>query len=445
MSFIILVPNICVSDKHSLSLLGAPIYNDAFPSHINSKIEKFHLSSDLLYKIKPHMALFILRLCLFTPKFLYLLRSCSIWHLRTLIEPIDNVLKKSLTKILNLQFDDRSWRQATLPIRLGGLGIRTASSVALPAFLSSTHSTLTLISKILILSIADVRVSGQADAVAHWISSYPGENLPVNRESQRGWDLPQLKLTFACLLEHSNDVDKARLLAVSEKESGHWLHSLPSLNIGTLLDATVLRIAICLRLGTKICERHTCRGCGYHVDELGRHGLSCAKSAGRIYRHATLNDIIRRALVTAAVPAKLEPCGLSRDDGKRPDGMTLVPWRLGRALVWDVTCVDTLAPSHISSTRHGAGAAAENAQILKRRKYSCLSDDYEFAALAMETMGPWSSDTKCAFEDIGKRLVLASGDLRARDFFAQRLSLTIQRGNAASIMGTMEHLEDLLF
>jgi hypothetical protein len=28
---------------------------------------------------------------------------------------------------------------------------------------------------------------------------------------------------------------------------------------------------------------------------------------------------------------------LSRDDGKRPDGMTLVPWIKGQPLVWDVT------------------------------------------------------------------------------------------------------------
>ncbi|XP_073949065.1 lipase 3-like [Choristoneura fumiferana] len=38
---------------------------------------------------------------------------------------------------------------------------------------------------------------------------------------------------------------------------------------------------------------------------------------------------------------------MARDDGKRPDGVTLVPWKLGRALMWDATCVDTFALSHI--------------------------------------------------------------------------------------------------
>ncbi|CAH2268951.1 jg6978 [Pararge aegeria aegeria] len=91
-------------------------------------------------------------------------------------------------------------------------------------------------------------------------------------------------------------------------------------------------------------------------------GLSCSRSAGRFSRHSTINDIIRRSLATAHVPAVLEPIGLARSDGKRPDGMTLIPWRLGRSLVWDATCVDTLAASHIQATSSMVGAAATSAE-----------------------------------------------------------------------------------
>ncbi|CAH2240819.1 jg13453 [Pararge aegeria aegeria] len=69
------------------------------------------------------------------------------------------------------------------------------------------------------------------------------------------------------------------------------------------------------------------------------------------------------------VPAVLEPIGLARSDGKRPDGMTFIAWRLGRSLVWDATCVDTLAASHIQATSYMVGAAATNAEQAKRRKY----------------------------------------------------------------------------
>ena len=63
------------------------------------------------------------------------------------------------------------------------------------------------------------------------------------------------------------------------------------------------------------------------MDKLGTHELSCRFSAGRHYRHAMLNDILHRALSSANVP---EPTGLDRADGKRPDGITMVPWSNGR-------------------------------------------------------------------------------------------------------------------
>ncbi|KAJ4450342.1 hypothetical protein ANN_01762 [Periplaneta americana] len=72
-----------------------------------------------------------------------------------------------------------------------------------------------------------------------------------------------------------------------------------------------------------------------------------------------LNDIYERW-----VPSILEPSGISRSDGKRPDGLTLVPWRVGKSLIWDSTCVDTLAPSHLSSTSKTPGSAAESAAVI---------------------------------------------------------------------------------
>jgi hypothetical protein len=48
-------------------------------------------------------------------------------------------------------------------------------------------------------------------------------------------------------------------------------------------------------------------------------------------------------LTSIHVNSILESNRLSRDDGKRPDGTTLVSWIKGQPLVWDVTIVDTLA------------------------------------------------------------------------------------------------------
>ena len=60
-------------------------------------------------------------------------------------------------------------------------------------------------------------------------------------------------------------------------------------------------------------------------------------SAGRFPRHSALNDIIKRALDAAGFPFQLEPVGLDRGEGKRPDGITLFPFQSGKSLIWDAT------------------------------------------------------------------------------------------------------------
>jgi hypothetical protein len=44
------------------------------------------------------------------------------------------------------------------------------------------------------------------------------------------------KESHQLLEKMSTDKDQARLLALQEKESGAWLHALPSTNLSTLLD-----------------------------------------------------------------------------------------------------------------------------------------------------------------------------------------------------------------
>jgi hypothetical protein len=125
-------------------------------------------------------------------------------------------------------------------------------------------------------------------------------------------------------------------------------------------------------LGCNLCTPHICK-CNAKVDEIGIHGLRCSKSSGRFSRHTEINSIIiNRFLTSIHVSSILEPNGLSRDDGKRPDGMTLVPWIKGQPLVWDVTIVDTLADSYVLKTSEVSGLAAGMACKRKHSKYSSI-------------------------------------------------------------------------
>ena len=97
------------------------------------------------------------------------------------------------------------------------------------------------------------------------------------------------------------------------------------------------------------------------MDSRGLHGLSCNYSDGRFPRHSAMKDVIKRALQKADLPSVLEPPGLDRGDGSRPDGITVFPFSEGTSLVWDCTCVDTFAGVHLNRSamkqRRGAQTA----------------------------------------------------------------------------------------
>ena len=164
--------------------------------------------------------------------------------------------------------------------------------------------------------------------------------------------------------------------------------------------------------------------CGKLVEENGHHGLSCARSAGRFSRHHNLNTLVKQALSSIRVPSILEPYGLTRTDGKRPDGISLAPWEEGKQLVWDVTCVDLLAPSRIENgSVANPGTAAEDAEELKTAKYVCLTDKgYIFQPLAFEIQGGLGPSTSTFLKNLCKKLCVCNQEIRAGSFFRRRLS-----------------------
>ena len=220
------------------------------------------------------------------------------------------------------------------------MGIRSAIDLSLLSYLSSLHSTFELVSSILTPSGLTFESSPLHEALDQSSAEYP---MPPEdrRHLQHGWDELLYEHHFSSLLDSASDArTKARL--VSSSESGAWLGALPVPSLGTKLDNESLRIALGLRLGVPIIVEHTC-ACGSKVDVFGTHCLSCRRSGGRIPRHAAVNETICRALVSGGVPAVLEPVGVCRDDDKRPDGMSLIPWSWDILLLWDFTCSDTLA------------------------------------------------------------------------------------------------------
>ena len=123
------------------------------------------------------------------------------------------------------------------------------------------------------------------------------------------------------------------------------------------------------------------------IDSDGLHLLSSRYSAGRFQRHLALKDIVKRVLDATGTHSVLEPVGLDRGDGRRPDGITVFPFLQGNSLMWDATCYDILAPSLITTSSAFSGPAATAVEYSRRLKYASLASGYHFVPFSVKISG----------------------------------------------------------
>ena len=443
-----LAPQIKEISMDNLTLLGSPIMVEAIDGVLQSKLESFQLMCDRLKLLDPHDALFLLRHAFSLPKLTYFLRTSPCFKNTEMLKKYDKALRVALISILNVGMEDSSWEQCSLPVRMGGLGIRSASEISLPAYLSSVSATSEHITPLLPIYLRNGSNPFFTQATIQWSTLLSGEEFPVLKSVQAAWDIPLCKKRFENLLQSADTLeDKARLKAVSSEHASDWLNCIPLPSLSLKLNRQSLRIAVALRLGSRICRPHKCHctdttsGQPITVDIKGLHGLSCASAAGkgRIARHDRANDLIHRALASANYHCILEPTGLCRDK-KRPDGFSLYPYAEGKILAWDYTCRNTLADTYKEHTAEEVGYAAKEGEKEKFKNYEELvNDNYFVVPIAHETMGSWAPDSLKFLKDLGSRITESTGEKRARSFLFQSLSMNLQRGNALCVMGTVAH------
>ena len=165
--------------------------------------------------------------------------------------------------------------------------------------------------------------------------------------------------------------------------------------------------------------------------------MSCRRGSGRHSRHNQVNEILCRAFNAVGAFATREPHSLCGRSDKRPDGVTQIPWRRGRCLAWDATCPNTFAQSYVQTTSSVAGSAAAAAELKKQQKYSDTNIDIDFVPFAIETSGVWGEEALRLVNEIGRRTALVTHEPRSTAFLRQRISVAVQRGNAACINGTL--------
>ena len=106
------------------------------------------------------------------------------------------------------------------------------------------------------------------------------------------------------------------------------------------------------------------------------------------------------------------------------------------------------AVSHLNRAVLSPSPVANDVEHRKTTKYRSLASLYRFTPIAVETLGALGDEASAFFCDLGRRIASVYCRTRSSQFLMQRLSVTLQRGNAACVLGTVPSshgLDDLFY
>ena len=418
------------------SLLGCPIGGIKGITFLFRKIIKLlkKVRSDLQHQ--PRNTFYLLRNIYSQFNMQYILSCTPGAFANDLLQEFDEVQCSILSLIMNtpIECSDPAWIQATLPVKYGGLGVRSAVTLAPCAFLASASACYDLIHQILPDRLRGCHYPSFHESLSFWQQMH--NSPPPSGEASfnlNTWEDPCYKNIMTSLVDSMVDASsRIRILSSAKDESQGWIHGLLSSSLAQKMDNEVVRIAIGLRLGVHLCSPHRCSQCGSRVDEFGRHGLSCQKKRER---YTEIGSIVRNCLNGLRIDHyKLTELTSAKIDSSKDTALN--PWRCGQSLVWDITVVDTFAPSHSSFIEDGPGALACRIEILKTAEKLGLLSTHCYIPLVVETTGVFGTETAKFFKDLAHRMRLISGDSKEHSTLLQRISIAVQSNNAASILAT---------
>jgi hypothetical protein len=433
--FMDICKDIQLIDADKATLLGSALGGTAVHDELHNKGHTITRLCETLKLVPSHAAFFLLKNCFAAPKLMYLFRTAPTFTTSETILEIESQLRNAAERILNSIMDDKKWIQLSLPVKMGGFGLQKPLDLAAPAYISSVLATYPLVMDL--LEGTDLQIP-LTNALEFWSNRSGGSPTPTqNTTRQKSWMRPINEHMSATLQHNMTSKELARFRGTTCPGSGDWLSALPSSNLGLELSDDAFQISSNMRLGAPVITECTCI-CGATNDSDGNHALVCTSvgSRSRISRHDSCNKIIQEALKSAGIPSTLEPRGLLRDDGKRPDGVSLMAWARGRVIAWDFTCTHRLSSSNAHIASEGPTAAIE-AEHRKRGHYSALPNYVIFEPIAIETLGGIGSSSYSFLKTLGHRISAATNDARSFNFLRQRLSIAVNRGNASCILESL--------
>ena len=241
----------------------------------------------------------------------HLIRTVPSDIIESQLSRFDAGLRSSLESIIHSSIPDLSWKQATLPVRLGGLGLRESTSTAPAAFLASCNSSYELVlqllsgmqqSAIIPSSSLDQGLSlkGRSVVEDRLRTLLTTAKIDVLTTSQHQLQSLLDSTMWHSIKDNTSLRDHARLNTISAQHAGAWLWAIPNPNTGLAMPHREFVVSLHIwlgiplspaDLGSKRCS------CGQILDKFGDHLLGCSQNNIRTRRHDALFDVLFHALL----------------------------------------------------------------------------------------------------------------------------------------------------
>ena len=426
-------------------LLGAPVGDIPFSRDIvSARVEKIASILDVLSLLQNGQLEFgLLRKCYSFPKMAYCLRTCDPASLLPIYSHFDSLQLSSLYTIIGRPLNDSARAQAFLPVKMGGAGLVSTSQVCAAAFIASSNQTSAIVRSILPLATAQLLPDSAFQHLQQQTGNptYTSLALLPPSSTQHSLSAEIHAHQRTTLLSSSSARDRARLLSLALPHAGDWIDALPSPSLNLNLDSRSFGAVMGYRLGVPLMQSGDCRSssCDLPQDEMGDHALHCRDDRGlKSGRHDRIRDVIFKAAQHASLNPLKEMPGLIPGSLSRPADVYIGNWVDGRKVAFDVSVTSPVQETIlIRAADHPAAAIDARKQAKMRAHHAdCQAQGIFFQPLVVESFGGWDSDALKFLKEMGRQDARRWGKDSAMEikYFFQRLSIALQRGNAALLI-----------
>ena len=364
----------------------------------------------------------LLRCCLDARKVNDLLRATPVDQATAVASKIAAVLRDCLGFILGSPLSDSQWDQATLPARLGGLGIQDPTQTRLPARIAGLVDFVRRATGVLGLPADFPTVPADFVPCLSQARTLLGEQQPIvawlqdtslvhsadrAHVSQRFWSDACARRRQNLLRCSLHGEDAVRFESQSQPHAMAWAAVIPASGLRTLIPSCDFKCLLRWSLGVPQtpadCASPMCPRCEGPMDGTGHH-LVCCHRNGITRRHGAVQDFVLQLAHRAGFVARREQGGADRT---RPGDVLISRLDSNGPCAVDITVRHTLAPSHpvrVAGDLHG-WAARQEAEKHAKYDATCRSLGWSFVPFVADCYGALGKEGRTLMSTLLKMLL----------------------------------------